>query len=81
MIGLNYFWISSNDILDGRELFGLPLGFYPKGSFMMRSGYPTPSVVEFSWVNIIVDVLFWYLLACLIFYFYDKLKEKKRSSN
>jgi len=79
MVGLNYFWISSFDISDGRDLFGLPLGFYPKGSFMMRPGYPTPPVVEFSWVNLVVDILFWYLIACIAFYVYDKVKEKRKS--
>ena len=79
MGGLNYFWISMNDILDARELFGLPLGFYPKGSFMMWPGHSTPPTVEFSWVNFMVDILFWYLIACIIFYVYDKIKEEKKS--
>ncbi len=83
MGGINYWWISGNTILDARELFGLPLGFYPKGSFMSEPpGYPPPPTVEFSWLNFFIDIIFWYLIACIIYYFYDRLihnlKERKK---
>ncbi|HVQ01296.1 MAG TPA: hypothetical protein VMT57_07260 [Candidatus Thermoplasmatota archaeon] len=74
MGGLNYIWISSVQILDGRALFGLPFGFYPKGSFMIWPNHPAPPTVNFSWGFFLVDILFWYLLACSIFYFIDYLK-------
>ncbi len=48
MGGLNYWWISGQEVLDARVLFGLPLGFYPKGSAMgQHLDYPQPPVVEF----------------------------------
>lgn len=79
MGGINYWWISGNQICDARELFGLPLGFYPKGSFMGQPpGYPPSPVVEFSWLNFIIDVIFWYLVACLIYYGYDRFKHRMK---
>ena len=75
MGGINYWWISGNNVVDARELFGLPLGFYPKGSFMGESpGYPPPPTVEFSLLHFFIDIIFWYLIACLIYSFYDRLK-------
>ena len=76
MGGLNYLWISGNYVLDARILFGLPLGFYPKGGFMGHPGYPPPPTVEFSWLNFFIDVIFWYLIACLIYYGYDSFKRR-----
>ncbi|DAC71825.1 MAG TPA: hypothetical protein DSN98_08375 [Thermoplasmata archaeon] len=78
MGGLNYLWISSNHILDARELFGLPFGFYPKGSFMIWPNHPTPSPVDFSWGYFLVDILFWYLLSCMVFYLLDYLKRHRK---
>ena len=65
---------------DGRLLYGFPLGFYPKGSNMGPPlGYPPNPVVEFSWPNLIIDIVFFYLVACGIFYIYDIIKKKYRN--
>ena len=75
MGGINFWWISGNNAMDASELFGLPLGFYPKGSFMGEPlGYPSPPTVEFSLLHFFIDIIFWYLIACIIYYFYDHLK-------
>jgi len=79
MGGLNYFWITGTLVCDARILVGLPLGFYPIGSFMIWPGSSTPSNVEFSWINFAIDILFWYILACTIFYAYDAIKNKRKT--
>ena len=81
MGGLNYWIISTTHSLDARVLVGLPLGFYPIGSFKeWYEGMKIPTV-EFSWLNFILNIVFWYLFACLIFYSIDyvirKIKEGK----
>ena len=64
MGGLNYLIISSTRIFDARILVGLPLGFWPIGGFMVAPGMPEPPTIEFSWVNFIIDIIFWYLISC-----------------
>ena len=76
MGGLNYFIISTTEILDARILVGLPLGFWPKGSFYVQSGGPIPPTVEFSSINFIIDIIFWYLISCVIVFVYRKTKKK-----
>lgn len=76
---LNYIWISSIYVCDGRILVGIPLGFYPIGSIyggFLEPGEPIP-IVEFSWINLILDIIFWYLVACAIFYGYGIIKKHK----
>lgn len=74
MFGLNYMIISSTVILDGRTLVGLPLGFWPIGSFMVQTGQITPAV-EFSWIPFAFDIFFWYLVSCGIVALYCKVKK------
>jgi hypothetical protein len=83
MGGLNYYWIFGNNVLDARMLFGLPLPFYPKGSFFLDFLEPGESipVVEFSRVNFTIDIIFWYLFACVIFSLIDYLKTKITKDN
>jgi hypothetical protein len=76
MGGLNYLIISTIHVLDARILIGLPLGFYPKGSFYCPSTTTcVPPPVEFSWFNFIFDIIFWYLISCLIIFIYRKVKK------
>ncbi len=74
MGGLNYLIISSTHILDARILVGIPLGFWPVGSFMAAATTSPPSV-EFSWTNFVIDVIFWYLISCGIVTLYHKIKK------
>lgn len=76
MGGLNYLIISTTYILDARILVGLPLGFWPIGSFMMWQGAPTPPTVEFSWINFIIDIAFWYLISCVVVALYHEIRKK-----
>jgi hypothetical protein len=76
MGGLNYLIISSTYILDARILVGLPLGFWPIGSFMMWPNAPTPPTVEFSWINFIIDIVFWYLVSCGVVALYHTIRKK-----
>jgi nitric oxide reductase large subunit len=75
MSTVNYFVISNTTIRDARILVGLPLAFWPVGSFFAQTGTSTPSV-EFSAVNFFADLVFWYLVSCLISGVYDKFKKK-----
>ena len=74
MGGLNYLIISSTHVRDARILVGLPLGFWPIGSFMVWSNAPIPPTVEFSWINFIIDITFWYLVSCGVVALYHKFK-------
>ena len=76
MGGLNYWIISSTYVLDARILVGIPLGFWPVGSFMARPNVPAPPIVEFSWINFIIDVVFWYLISCGVIALYHKTRKK-----
>jgi hypothetical protein len=78
---LNYLWISSVQILDARALFGLPFGFCPKGSFMILPNHPAPPPVDFSWGFFLVDIIFWYLLSCSVFYLFDYLKRHRMQTD
>jgi hypothetical protein len=78
MAGLNYWIISNTHVMDARILVGAPLGFYPIGSFMIwDSTAPPPPSVEFSYVNLIIDLIFWYIISCLLVAWY-KSTEKWR---
>ena len=73
---LNFIWIFGQGCSDCRMLVGLPLSFYPVGSgtfFDARD--PVPEVVSFSIVNFILNIVFWYLLACLIVLIYRKIRK------
>ncbi|MBS3141963.1 hypothetical protein J4464_01080 [Candidatus Woesearchaeota archaeon] len=75
MGGLNYLYISTIFVADAIVLLGLPFGFWPKGSFMRIPGLPNP-VIEFSWVNFILDIAFWYVISCGIVVVYHKMRGK-----
>ncbi|MBI5061213.1 MAG: hypothetical protein HZB67_02770 [Candidatus Aenigmarchaeota archaeon] len=77
MGGLNYVLISGMTVADARILVGSPLGFWPIGSFMAIEGAPAPPTVEFSWVNLIVDIIFWYLVSCGVIALYHKIRYRK----
>ena len=76
MGGLNYLIISTTVVVDARILVGIPLGFWPIGSFMRWPNAPAPPTVGFSLINFIIDIIFWYVLSCLIIWIYDKSKKK-----
>ena len=76
MGGLNYLIISSTHVLDARILVGSPLGFWPIGGFMIQTNGPNPPIVEFSWTNFIIDIIFWYLVSCGVVTIYHKIRKK-----
>ncbi len=70
MGGLNYLWISGTYVEDTRILVGLPLGFWPVGSFGWIPVESSPTV-EFSAMNFGIDIMFWYLISCIILFAYN----------
>lgn len=76
MAGINYYLISTTMIFDGTALVGLPFGFWPVGSIYARAGIPAPLAVDFSWVNFMIDAVFWYIVSCLGFYAFSKVLNK-----
>lgn len=76
MGGLNYFWISGSGVSDATALIGLPLGFWPIGSFRATYNSQLPPRIEFSSLNFSIDAIFWYLMSCLIISAYYKFKPK-----
>ena len=65
--------------MDAYEAYrGLPL-FYWKyfvGIGPFKEGMELEPITEFIYPNLIVDLIFWYLLSCLIVWIYDKVKKK-----
>jgi len=53
-------------------ILGLPLDFY------VKRGWPPNEMgkITFSIMNLIVDVIFWYLLSCLIIWIYNEAKKR-----
>jgi len=68
----NYLLISTSGVEDARILVGLPLGFWPIGSFFATAGAPAPPTVEFSWINFGINAVFWYFLSCAAFAAYPR---------
>jgi preprotein translocase subunit SecE len=52
--------------------FGVPLAFYEKIVWPREN-----EMTNFLIFNLIVDIIFWYLLSCLIVWIYDKFRKKK----
>ncbi len=48
------------------RVFGFPLKFYREASFGLKS---------LSVINIIIDLVFWYIIFCLIIYSFKKYKK------
>ena len=72
---LNYIIISSTIVFDARILVGFPLGFWPVGSFMVwLANTQILPIVEFSWLNFIIDMIFWYIISCGIIELFKKIK-------
>ena len=73
---LNFIWIFGQGCLDCKMLVGLPLPFYPVGTgafFDVRE--PVPAPVNFSILNFIINIVFWYILSCLIVLIYNKIRK------
>jgi len=48
----------------------------PGGGGMLPSGVMWDSVPTYKPINLIFNLIFWYLISCLIFWIYDKFKKK-----
>jgi hypothetical protein len=53
--------------------YGLPLPFYVT---IMSAPLPISESTHFYSINLIVDIIVWYLLSCFIVWLYDKRKKK-----
>ena len=59
--------------------YGIPLEFYyvghnPSSTFCQLPPCPEP---WFNFPNLLIDLVFWYILSCLIVWIYDKFRKKK----
>jgi len=80
LISLSFLYIYEPVVLDAYEAYrGLPL-FYWKyfvGTGLLIEGMKPPEpVTEFLYFNLIINLIFWYLVSCLIVWIYDKVKKK-----
>ena len=66
----NYYIITHTIILDATILVGIPLGFYPVGSTYVQYGKPMPTIPNFSVINFIIDIIFWYVISAVIINLY-----------
>ena len=62
-------WSDCLNCPDSFEYTGLPLPVFISGGFVGYLNKLMPS-------NLIIDLAFWYLLSCLIFWLYNKVKKK-----
>jgi len=59
--------------------YGLPLTYFtyvPESSFCDLEPCPKQGFNVF-YQNLLIDIIFWYILSCLIVWIYDKVKKKK----
>jgi len=54
--------------------YGFPLPFYSYDTGSVET--ITPSSSKIIWPGLIFDIIFWYLLPCLIIWIYDKRLKK-----
>jgi hypothetical protein len=55
---------------DAPTSYGFPIPVYATGGFPMAT-------VDFLYLGIIIDLIFYYLISCLIVWVYDKYKKKR----
>ncbi len=80
MGGLNYLWISGMRVMDAIVLIGLPLGFWPVGSGFYIADTPgtiIPQTPTFSIVYFVIDIVFWYIVSCIIVFSYNKIRKAR----
>ncbi len=68
-------WFSSN-LTYGYG--GWPLYFWPIKSFVSTGFEMSEVAPPFSVLNFFVDIIFWYLISCLIIFIYNKIKRKNK---
>jgi len=62
---------------DNRIYMGFPLSYYYKEIFdLPLFDLLPPYLGQILIVPLLLDIIFWYLLSCLIFWVYDKVKKK-----
>jgi hypothetical protein len=59
------------------DMIGLPLGFVKLSICSNLSGVVSCGGGFFSLPFLIINIIFWYLLSCLIIWIYDKFRKKK----
>jgi hypothetical protein len=57
--------------LDAPTSYGFPISVYQLGGW--PAGY-----TGFLYIGIVIDLIFYYLISCLIIWFYDKKSKKKK---
>jgi thiamine transporter ThiT len=55
-------------------LQGIPVNFF---DVYACKGMNCPVYSNFSPIFFLLDVIFWYIVCCLMFWIYDKVKKKK----
>jgi hypothetical protein len=80
LISLSFLYIYEPVIMDAYEAYrGLPMFYwkYFTGTGLIVPGMNLPEpVTEFLYLNLIIDLIFWYFLSCLIIWIYNKVKKK-----
>ena len=66
-------YVISGSFTDVLPFIGFPSIFYRFGGMTMVGYYRSS---EFYLFNLLFDIIFWYLLPCLIIWIYDKVKKK-----
>ncbi|MBU3965613.1 hypothetical protein KKG29_00015 [Patescibacteria group bacterium] len=56
---------------------GLPLPFITEGCNFVECGY-FPLPFPYLQIFLIIDIIFWYLISCLVIFTWDKIKNKNK---
>lgn len=77
-LGLSLLYLTTEPVLDTivNDLGG-PLHYLKISKEMIGTNDTSPPVFEFFYINLLIDIIFWYLISCFIILIYDKLKKKK----
>ena len=77
---LSFFYAYKPLTVDAYEEYhGLPIFYwkYFKGSGPIMTGMnPPEAVTEFLYVNLFIDMVFWYLISCILIQIYKMVKKK-----
>ncbi|MFH1545711.1 MAG: hypothetical protein ABIE23_06540 [archaeon] len=77
---VNYFLIKKTFALFGMILVGWPLEFYPVGRIYCLGIWGCMEGMSLSWANFFINLIIWYLLACVFVFLGREIKVRRNQS-
>ena len=81
VLSVIFLYLFNNAVTIGELYYpvkGFPLPYYyNRSGGMLSSGVLVDYIPNFNLLNFILDLIFWYLLSCLVIWIYDKFRKRK----